>query len=143
MKDKPQKRYSEETAVSGLKKRILFVDDDPGIRDIVAVILSRAGYELEVKEDGTDILKNKFILPDLFLIDKQLSGINGLDLCRHLKQRKATSHIPVIMISASPDIAILSKQAGADTYIEKPFNVHHFLTVISSCINPVDSHVVI
>ena len=69
------------------KKRILIADDDPGIQDIFTIIFEKAGYTIEIKKDGEDLLKNKFTVPDLFLIDKQLSGYNGLDVCRHLKSR--------------------------------------------------------
>ena len=76
-------------------------------------------------------LKNKFTLPDLFLIDKQLSGYDGLDICRHLKNQAHTKNIPVIMISASPNIGALSKEAGADAYIEKPFEVKDLLRLVN------------
>jgi DNA-binding response OmpR family regulator len=132
-KNMPQvKQDHKDTAVSknaDVKKKVLFVDDDAAIRDVLSIIFERAGFDLEVKEGATDILKNKFTLPDLFLIDKQLSGYNGLDLCRHLKEKKKTALIPVIMISASPDIAALSREAGADDYIEKPFNVNFLVSM--------------
>jgi DNA-binding response OmpR family regulator len=113
-----------------MKKKILVADDDPGIRDIFKIILEKAGYEIELKEDAGEILKNQFGIPDLFLIDKLLSGIDGLDICRHLKENPDTSDIPVVMISASPDIGISSAKAGADDFIEKPFDISHLLQVI-------------
>ena len=112
---------------SAVKRRIVIIDDDPGIRDIFGIIFEREGYIIELKSNGEGILDNSLVLPDLFFIDKQLSGFNGLDLCRSLKRRVATSHIPVIMISASPDIATLSKEAGADDYLEKPFDISYLL----------------
>jgi CheY-like chemotaxis protein len=75
-------------------------------------------------------LNNKFDIPDLFLLDKQLSGVDGIDICRYLKEQKATSHLPVIMISANPNIGKLSEEAGADAYIEKPFEVKHLLEMV-------------
>jgi DNA-binding response OmpR family regulator len=116
-------------------KKILIADDDAGIRDILQIVFERAGYIVEMKNNGEDILKRKFILPDLFLIDKQLSGYNGLDICRYLKLQKFTKHVPVIMISASPDIASLSKEAGADSYIEKPFEIRDLLKQVDYYIN--------
>jgi DNA-binding response OmpR family regulator len=113
-----------------VKGKIVIADDDPGIRDILKIILERAGYEVELKADGQDIFRNNFSVPDVFLIDKLLSGTNGLDVCRHLKKQRKTRNIPVIMISASPDIGLLSLQAGADGYIEKPFEMSHLLKVI-------------
>ncbi len=113
-------------------KKIVVSDDDSGIQDIFRLILERAGYEVEVVCNGNDMLKNQFKLPDLFILDKQLSGVDGLDICRHLKRQKKTAHIPVIMVSANPNINLLSKEAGADDYIEKPFEMGHLLEKISS-----------
>jgi DNA-binding response OmpR family regulator len=113
------------------KKRILVVDDDPGIQDIFSIIFEKAGFIIDIKKDGEDLLKNKFTLPDLFLIDKQLSGYSGLDVCRHLKSQNNTKNIPVIMISAAPNIGALSQEAGADSYIEKPFEVKDLLRLVN------------
>jgi DNA-binding response OmpR family regulator len=113
------------------KKRILVADDDAGIRDIFSIILEQAGYIADVKESGDKLLKNDFVNPDLFLIDKQLSGTSGIDICRHLKNNKETKHLPVIMISASPDIGMLSREAGADAFIEKPFQIGYLLKMVA------------
>jgi len=113
-----------------MRPRILIADDDEGIRDIFQILLTREGYEVDIRSGGDEILSDNFKVPQLFLIDKQLSGCSGLDICRHLKSQFATQHIPVIMISASPDIGILSKQAGADDYLEKPFDINCLLRMI-------------
>jgi len=113
------------------KKRILVADDDAGIRDIISIILEQAGYIIDLKESGDDLLNNNFTIPHLFLIDKQLSGCSSIDVCRHLRSNDETKHLPVIMISASPDIGVLSREAGADAYIEKPFEISYLLKIVS------------
>jgi len=113
-----------------MKHKILVADDDSSIRDIFNIILERAGYDIEVKGDANEIFKNNFRIPDLFLIDKLLSGVDGLEVCRYLKDNPETSNIPVVMVSASPDIAASAKKAGADDFIEKPFDLAHLLKVI-------------
>lgn len=128
MKKHVSSPYSRLT--SKVKKRILAIDDDESILDIIKIICEQAGYSIELKSDGNDVFRNNYVIPDLFLIDKQLSGVNGLDICRHLKSQDSTRDIPVIMISASPDIAKLSKAAGADNYIEKPFEISYFLKMV-------------
>ncbi len=115
-----------------MQKKILVTDDDPSLQELFRMILESAGYEVEVRSNGLGILENQFMIPDLFLLDRQLSGIDGLDICRHLKNQEKTKHIPVIMISANPDIAQLSRDAGADNYIEKPFIKKHLLKVIET-----------
>jgi len=118
------------------KKKIVVADDDPAVRDVFMMIFEEAGYDVETIKDGNALLKNNFSKPDLFLIDKLLSGVNGLDVCRQLKEQKATRHIPVVMISASPGIAVQSREAGADDYIEKPFDRNYLLAVIERNISP-------
>ena len=113
-----------------MKQKILVADDDPGIRDIFKIIFEKNGYAVELKEDASEILKNNFTVPDIFLLDKLLSGIDGLDVCRFLKNNPGTSNIPVVMISASPDIGIVAAQAGADDFVEKPFDMNYLLQVI-------------
>ena len=112
--------------------RIIVADDDPGIRDIYKLILENAGYDVEIKPDGEDLMTNQFTPPDLFLIDKQLSGFDGLDICKYLKTQRATKNIPLVMISASPDIGPLSKLAGADSYLEKPFDIKVLLDLVKT-----------
>ena len=113
-----------------MKKKILVADDDPSMRDIFQIILAKAGYELEIIGDAAEIFKNNFKIPDIFLIDKLLSGIDGLEVCRYLKNNPATCDIPVVMVSASPDIAASSLKAGADDYIEKPLDLGDLLKLI-------------
>lgn len=135
--------YATEAANDVINERairILIVEDDPGIQDIFSIIFSRAGYEAEIKSGGEDLLTNDFSLPDVFLIDKQLAGTSGLDICRHLKGQFNTRDIPLIMISASPDIETLSQQAGADAYIEKPFNIDRLLSLVRSMLPERTTH---
>src|SRR5687767_4160439 len=68
-----------------MKRKILIADDDASIRDIFSIVFAKAGYDIEIKEDAQEIFSNKFKLPDLFLIDRLLSGVDGLDVCRYLK----------------------------------------------------------
>lgn len=102
-------------------KKILVVDDDDAIREIFEIILNKAGFAVTMLADGDAVLEDRFEEPDLFLIDKQLKGIDGLDLCRHLKQRSSNCHTPVIIISASTRVDKAAKEAGADAFLEKPF----------------------
>ena|SRR3569833_769284 len=104
-------------------KRIVLVDDDPGIQDALTLIFSPAEYEMVVYPNGTPLLTAYAVIPDIYILDKQLSGIDGLDICKFLKQQPATMHLPVIMLSASPNIHRLAKAAYADDALEKPFRI--------------------
>ena len=118
-----------------MKKKILIIDDDPSILDILRIVFEKAGYEVIIESDGQAILDNKFETPDIILLDRFLSGIDGLDICRHLKNDLRSKHIPIIMVSASPDIAITAMNAGADRFIEKPFEIVEILKCIEEVIS--------
>jgi DNA-binding response OmpR family regulator len=98
-------------------------------------MLEKAGYEVEIISNGNRILKNQYTIPHLFILDKQLSGVDGLYICRFLKQQERTSRIPVIMISANPGIKGMAASAGADDVIEKPFAKRDFIKTVEDCLN--------
>ena len=112
-------------------KRIFCADDDPGLQEVFPLIFSRAGYDVTMFSNGEELLTNEFAPPDLFLIDKQLSGISGMEICQVLKSQLITQNIPVIIVSASPDLDKQSKAAGADDYIEKPFQLRNLLNLMT------------
>ena len=118
-------------------KQIIVTDDDPSMRDIFQLILQRAGYLVTSYSNGDILLSNGFAPPDLFILDKQLSGMDGLDICRFLKSQESTKNIPVIMISASPYVAQLASDAGADDFIEKPFKTKELLAITEKHLNKV------
>ncbi len=111
-------------------KRIVCADDDPGLQDIFPLICGRAGYSVTMFSNGEELMEQLDDLPDLYLLDKQLSGIDGMEVCRHLKSQDATRHIPVIMVSASPNLDKQSKAAGADGFLEKPFEVKYLFELL-------------
>ena len=113
-----------------MKKKILIADDDSSMRDIFQIIFEKKGYDTQLLSDASEIFKKNFRVPDIFLIDKLLSGIDGLDVCAFLKNDPLTSHVPVVMVSASPDIGVSSAKAGADDFVEKPFDMNYLLLVI-------------
>ena len=115
-------------------KKIVIVEDDPAIMDVMMIMLGRAGYIVSTYRNGATV-KDHSDLPDLYIIDKQLSGIDGLEICKQLKNNNATAHLPVIILSASPGIENMVKLAGADAFIEKPFSKKHFIETIEHCLN--------
>lgn len=118
-----------------MKKKIIIADDDPGIQDIFRIIFEKAGYVTTIFSNGLNLLRNNYELPDIFLLDKQLSGFDGLEICRYLKSRTETKFIPVIMISATPGIRELAKEAGADDFLEKPFIMTQLLNKITAALD--------
>lgn len=112
-------------------KTIVIIDDDPGVLDIFRLILEKAGYRVCLYSNAKAVLEKNYEYPDLFLLDRQLSGVDGLDVCKHLKTQKDTKSTPVIIISATPGLARLAENASADDYLEKPFSVKELLAMIA------------
>jgi CheY-like chemotaxis protein len=109
------------------KKRILVADDDPAILDSIQIMLEDAGYEVDISIDGETIYKMEKDYPDLLFLDIWMSGMDGREICRHLKAQESTQDIPIIMISANRDTAKMAKEAGAEDFLEKPFEMEDLL----------------
>jgi DNA-binding response OmpR family regulator len=106
------------------KKKLLLVDDEQDILEFLKVILEEEGY-IVVTTDKDDFLESLFndTLPDLILLDMLLSGKDGREIVQYLKTQEETKHIPVIMFSAHPRAREITKQAGADDFVAKPFEI--------------------
>lgn len=119
--------------------RILVLDDDPDIGTMIKMMLEYKGYSVTVADradHAEEVLRSNNI--DLIIMDMLLSGVNGTDICTELKQNAATSHIPVMMISAHPNAKEICLQAGADEFISKPFDMQDILSKISKLVNTQD-----
>lgn len=117
-------------------QRIMIIEDDKGIQEAARMVFERVGYKVSIFPNGDFLLRDEYDLPDLFIHDKQLPGVDGLDLCRFLKSQPGTKDIPVIMLSASPHIDRLSKLASADFFLEKPFKIKTLREMAAECLNP-------
>ena len=110
--------------------RILVIEDNPDIKEILGYILKDDGHEVISCTDGTSLDSLDTIKPDIILMDDILSGVRGSEFCRRLKNDDTTKNIPVILISAMPNLPDTAKNCMADAYIEKPFNIDHLIQVI-------------
>lgn len=119
-------------------KKILIIDDDPDILDSLRFVLEGEGYEVETSEKGeyAEKLPNtKEGLPALLILDILLSGKDGRIICKKLKRRKDTKHLPVIIISAHPNAEHSSLAMGADAFLAKPFDLSRLMKIIETYIN--------
>jgi len=106
-------------------KKILIVEDEEDLRDIMIYNFEREGYEVKGVESGEDgLAQAKKILPDIVLLDLMLPKMSGLDVCRLLKEETSTKKIPIIMVSAKGEEAdiVCGLEIGADDYIAKPYS---------------------
>ena len=104
------------------KQRILIVDDDEDIAELISLYLTKECFETKMVYNGEDALTQfKAFAPDLVLLDLMLPGIDGYQVCREIR---ATSQTPIIMLSAKGEVfdKVLGLELGADDYIIKPFD---------------------
>jgi DNA-binding response OmpR family regulator len=110
--------------------KTLVIEDNPDIKEVLGYILKDDGHEVISCSDGTSLDSLNTIKPDIILMDDILSGIRGSELCRRLKNDDSTKSIPVILISAMPNLPDTASSCNADAYIEKPFNIDHLIEVV-------------
>lgn len=115
-----------------MKKKVLIIEDDPDILDMMDFILTDRGYEV-IGSPGAGTLKEIHkIGPDLILMDNRIKDGYGNDFCRQLKNDPATAHYPVILSSANSDLQLMAKNCLADGYLEKPFELERLIAVVDS-----------
>lgn len=109
----------------GGQKKILVVDDDHDIRDVMMMILELEGYAVTGLDNGHAVLETiQQTRPDIVLLDVQLGDMDGRDICKKLKSQPATKDIPIIIVSATHGWHTMhEKQCDADEYIAKPFDI--------------------
>jgi two-component system phosphate regulon response regulator PhoB len=114
-------------------ERILIVDDEAAIREMIAIALDLAGFDCIEAEDALQA-HHKIVdeRPSLILLDWMLPGMSGIELARRLKRDEATGEIPIIMLTArgEEDNKIQGLDAGADDYITKPFSTRELVSRI-------------
>ena len=119
-------------AGNGSAGRVLVVEDDEGIREMLKYNLSSAGFAVQEASDGAAGLRTaRTARPDLILLDLMLPGMSGFDFCRALRK---TSRVPIIMITAKDAEVdkIVGLELGADDYITKPFSIREVLARVNA-----------
>ena len=111
--------------MTGANKRLLLVEDDRAIADLVKFHFTRAGYTVISTPSGEEaqILVDE-IRPDLVILDWMIEGISGIELCRRLRRKPATANLPILMLTARGEEAdrLRGLDTGADDFITKPFS---------------------
>jgi two-component system response regulator MtrA len=104
-----------------MKARVLVVDDDPALAEMLTIVLRGEGFDTAVVADGTRALPAlRELRPDLVLLDLMLPGMNGIDVCKAIR---GESGVPIVMLTAKSDTVdiVLGLESGADDYVVKPF----------------------
>lgn len=121
-----------------MSKKVLIIDDDQDILEPLSLLLEDEGYHVATTPKGemtyTKIME---FHPDIVLLDLLISGSDGREICKQLKENKKTNAIPVIMMSAHPGAQDDSKRAGANAFIAKPFETDYLLRLIKKTLGGV------
>ncbi len=119
-----------------MNARILVVDDDTALAEMIGIVLRSEGFDLAFSADGSQALEAfRDSRPDLVLLDLMLPGIDGIEVCRLIR---AESGVPIIMLTARSDTAdvVQGLESGADDYVVKPFNPKELVARIRTRLRP-------
>lgn len=122
-----------------MTQRILVVDDEPAVSDLLAYNLRKAHYDVVIAADGQEALKEaRQSSPDLILLDLMIPEVDGLDVCRELRK---TSDVPIIMITARGEEIdrVVGLELGADDYVTKPFSVRELMARVKAVLRRAQS----
>jgi len=117
------------------RPRILIIEDERALTDVLSYNLQREGYDVVVAHDGQEGLrKAQMQLPDLVILDLMLPGLDGLEVCRELRGGERTRHLPLLMLTAKAEETdqLVGFSMGADDYVTKPFSVKVLLQRIKA-----------
>lgn len=124
-----------------MKPRILVIDDDPAIAELVAINLEMAGYDVSQADDG---VKGQALavqlIPDLIMLDLMLPKVDGFTVCHRLRRDDRTSDIPIVMLTALSQTQdkVEGFNAGADDYLTKPFEIEEMLARVRALLRRTD-----
>ncbi len=121
-----------------VKKRILVVDDNPQLVDLLRIRLEYSGFEVLTAFDGKEGLdKARNENPDLIILDVMLPKMNGYKVCRLLKFDQKYKHIPIVMLSsrAKESDAAVGIQTGANEYLFKPYDQNKLIDIVNKYVN--------
>ena len=124
------------------RKRILVVDDEPDLCDILRFNLTQAGYEVQTATSAEEALSLQPEQADLLLLDVMMPGMSGFELARRLKKNPQTAHLPLIFLTAkdTEQDTLRGFGLGADDYIAKPFSVREVLARVRAVLHRTSPH---
>src|ERR671919_1669841 len=130
---------------TGSGRKILIIEDESDVADLLALSLRKAGFKTSAVGDGATGLQNaRDNRPDFIILDLMLPKISGLEVCRILKGDTATSHIPILMLTAKAEEIdrIVGLEFGADDYVTKPFSPRELVLRVNAILRRAKGEVV-
>jgi DNA-binding response OmpR family regulator len=123
--DKPARKGGAAPGEGDTRRRVLLIEDDADIAEAIGYQLEKAGLAVRVARTGEEGLEAVRKGVDLVLLDLNLPGMDGLEVCRMIRRQQASAHVPIIIVSARADEVdrVLGLEMGADDYVVKPFSL--------------------
>ena len=118
-----------------MPSKVLVIDDDPDLREIVTLKLELAGYEIHAEADGdAGLAAVRELKPDLVLLDWMMPRMTGIEVCRAMRDEEGMRSIPVVLLTAKAQVADMQRgfAAGADDYVVKPFSPSELLARVTA-----------
>jgi two-component system phosphate regulon response regulator PhoB len=115
--------------------RLLLVEDDPALAELLEFRFRNEGYQVQVTPDGDEaLLLAAEEAPDLVVLDWMIEGTSGIEVCRRLRKSKATAHVPILMLTArgAEDDKVRGLDTGADDFLTKPFSPRELLARVNA-----------
>ncbi|MDP8993998.1 MAG: phosphate regulon transcriptional regulator PhoB [Pseudomonadota bacterium] len=122
------------------KARLLLVEDDPALSELLRFHFGRAEFEVTATADGEQaLLLAEETPPDIVILDWMIEGVSGIEVCRRLRRRAATANVPIIMVTARGEEAdrIRGLETGADDYVTKPFSPRELVARVGAVLRRV------
>ncbi len=120
-------------------KRIMIVDDEVGALTLIGIMLDRGGFEVIKAQNAAEALSilDNNTLPDLIVLDIMMPGMDGIDLCRAIRQRRGAAKLPILILSTRGDSESVMKSmdAGATDYLPKPILHHDLVAKVRSLLD--------
>lgn len=120
--------------------KLLLVEDDAALAELIEFLFRGEGYEVRVTDDGDEaLIMASEEAPDLVLLDWMIGGTSGIEVCRRLRRAKETAHVPIIMLTARghEDDRIRGLETGADDYVTKPFSPRELVARVGAVLRRV------
>ena len=119
-----------------MNKRVLILDDDPDILQICSIVLKKKGFDVSTLNTSSQVIEQvKFYHPDVILMDNWIPGPGGIEATRMLKLAPETHDIPVIFFSANSNVTQLAREARADYFLQKPFDITELEAIVQMAIS--------
>jgi len=119
-----------------MNKRVLILDDDPDILQICSIVLKKKGFEVSTLNTSSQVIDQvRNYHPDVILMDNWIPGPGGIEATRMLKLAPETHDIPVIFFSANSNVTQLAREAQADYFLQKPFDITELEAIVQMAIN--------